>query len=269
MNNIDWFNTEFVKRYGSVKRARGCYWYTEKGVRLVDLWQEDGRAILGWGACNSKAFEVLKNTISRGQTGSFPTDYSKRFSKAVLQLVNTNCTNEILASNYQYVSLTTDYSSLKDLPVWRPWLGVSVHDCSNLSAFNMIALTNASEIVVQIPFAWTENVYVIASVKKIERDSFPVSGAYLAAATRAIYSLIAEQKKRKENDFKRFDSSLKKYFSRKGPYLVPCIKEYKDFVLHCLDCGIVINPNKSNFSIVPFGANPGDFRKLDKTPFCK
>jgi len=250
MDNIEWFNTEFVKRYGTVKRAKGCYWYTEKGVRLVDMWQEDGRAILGWGACNAKAFEVFKDKIARGQTGSFATDYTSRFTKAVLELVNSNSTNEILASDYTYVSITTDYSSVQDLPIWRPWLSVI-----------------ASEVLVQIPFAWAENVYVVVSAKKIDIKNKPVSGAYLAASTRAIYSLIAELGKRKECDFKRYDSSLNNYFSRTGPYFSPCMDDYKAFVLHCLDCGIVINPVKSHFSIIPFGANPGDFRKLDRQPF--
>jgi len=261
MNNIDWFNTEFVKRYGSVKRARGCYWYTEKGVRLVDLWQEDGRAILGWGACNSKAFEVLKNTISRGQTGSFPTDYSKRFTKAVLQLVNTALCNKTTSENsielYTSVSLITDSSIARKLPTWRPWSNVFT-----------------SAMIVQVPFAWTESVYIVVSNKayKIENELAlpiaPVSGAYLAAATRAIYSLIAVLDERKECHFKRFDNSLKKYFTREGPYLTAHTDIlYEKFVLHCLDCGIVINPNKTLPSIVPFGANPGDFRKLDRTPF--
>lgn len=267
MNNIEWFNTELIKRYGTVKRARGCYWYTEKGVRLVDLWQEDGRAILGWGACNAKAFEVLKNTIARGQTGSFATDYTKRFTKAVLQLVNTDQNGEILAPNYKYVSITSDLSAVKDLPIWRPWLGVSVHDCSNLSAFNTHTLTNASTVLLQIPFAWSENVYVVASVNKLELESYPVSGAFLASASRAIYSLIVELGKRQESHFKRFDKSLSKYFCRKGPYLLSCVEEYKSLVIHFLDCGIVINPDNTKLSIVPFGANPGDFRKLDKNSF--
>jgi hypothetical protein len=263
MNNIDWFNTEFVRRYGTVKRARGCYWYTEKGVRLVDLWQEDGRAILGWGACNAKAFEVLKNAIARGQTGSFPTDYTKSFTKAVLQLVNkdlsTQISPDLSVTPYQYVSLITDISVVRDLPVWRPWFSVT-----------------APVILVQIPFAWTESVYVVVSEKPFVSTCannsmtamLPVSGAYLAAATRAVYSLIAQLDKREECHFKRFDSSLKNYFTRTGPYLsILSDKMYKEFVLHCLDCEVVINPDATKLSIVPFGANPGDFRKLDRAPF--
>ena len=68
MNKSELFN-ELFKRYGSVKRARGTFLYTKKGVRITDLYQEAGRAILGWEG--GSAFTLMKNVISRGQTGSF------------------------------------------------------------------------------------------------------------------------------------------------------------------------------------------------------
>ena len=57
---------QIYKRYGPVTRARGCFLYTKKGKRLTDLYQEDGRAILGWEG--GSAFTHLKNVLSRGQT---------------------------------------------------------------------------------------------------------------------------------------------------------------------------------------------------------
>ena len=61
MNEIDFLAEEIFLRYGNVKRARGPFLYTEKGKRLTDLYQENGRAILGWGG--SSAFTMLKNAI--------------------------------------------------------------------------------------------------------------------------------------------------------------------------------------------------------------
>ena len=52
---------ELYNRYGAVTRARGCFLYTKKGVRLTDLYQEGGRAILGWEGGN--AFTHLKKYI--------------------------------------------------------------------------------------------------------------------------------------------------------------------------------------------------------------
>lgn len=86
--NTEWYKAEFIKRFGAVTRARGCYLYTQKGVRVTDLYRENAHALLGWGSEGGKAFRVLKNTIDRGQTGSFPTVYEKAFEKAALSLVS-------------------------------------------------------------------------------------------------------------------------------------------------------------------------------------
>ena len=83
---------ELLNRYGAVKRARGCFLYTAKGIRITDLYQEGGRAILGWEG--SSAFTIMKNIISRGQTGSFicETSPSYRLQKAVSDLFSSDRT---------------------------------------------------------------------------------------------------------------------------------------------------------------------------------
>ena len=68
------------KRFGAIKRARGTFFYTEKGIRLTDLYLENGRAVLSWrndnGTNGTSAFLKIKNNINRGLTGSFETDFS-------------------------------------------------------------------------------------------------------------------------------------------------------------------------------------------------
>ncbi|HZK19294.1 MAG TPA: hypothetical protein VFC68_01070 [Treponemataceae bacterium] len=270
MDTLDWFNKKLVERYGMVKRARGCYLYTQKGVRLVDLWQENGRAILGWGACNSKAMQVYKNCMARGQTGSFSTDYKKRFEKAILQLVHSHPETGKAIDGLKYTKVCVSYTNyaIKDVPMWRPWLGVT-----NTQCFKKI--DTAPAIIVTIPFSLAYSIHVIActaefyKTKKTELElSALVPGAFFSAAARSIHSLIHELPRRGEVDFKCFDTSLSPYFTRKGPYLLPDSKiKYKSFILHCLDCGIVINPFQNTPSLIPYGANLGDFRKLDKMPY--
>ena len=72
---------ELYSRYGAVKRARGPFLYTERGVRIVDMYQENGRAVLGWGG--GSAFTHLKNVLSRGLTGSYRTVFSFQLAKAL------------------------------------------------------------------------------------------------------------------------------------------------------------------------------------------
>ena len=44
---LERYYSEIKKRYGIITRARGSFLYTQKNVRLTDLFQEGGRAILG------------------------------------------------------------------------------------------------------------------------------------------------------------------------------------------------------------------------------
>lgn len=76
---------ELYKRYGTVRRAYDYHLYTAKGVRLLDLWQEGGSAILGWRA--GKAKLALKSALDRGITGSFPTEIDDELSGAVREVL--------------------------------------------------------------------------------------------------------------------------------------------------------------------------------------
>ena len=69
------YYSEIQKRYGIITRARGPFLYTQKNVRLTDLNQEGGRAILGWDAA---AYTVFKNILSKGLVGSFDTVHRSR-----------------------------------------------------------------------------------------------------------------------------------------------------------------------------------------------
>ena len=91
MNKSELF-TELYKRYGAVTHARGPFFYTKKGVRVTDLYQEAGRAILGWEG--GSAFTMFKNVLSRGQTGSFICEDcpEQRKKKAVSELLASDRT---------------------------------------------------------------------------------------------------------------------------------------------------------------------------------
>lgn len=72
---IDYFD-EFKKKYGHVRRARGYYLYTEKGIRLLDMNLDNGRSILGR---RPKGLQTsYKQKLDKGMLGFFPT---QAFSK--------------------------------------------------------------------------------------------------------------------------------------------------------------------------------------------
>lgn len=84
-NSPSWLRNAIDERYGFVRRARGCYLYTEKGVRLTDLWLDGGRALLGWDA--GKARTAFKDTLERGATGSYDSGMTSRAVTAVKKLL--------------------------------------------------------------------------------------------------------------------------------------------------------------------------------------
>ena len=72
---------EITKRYGAIKRARGCFLYTQSGTRITDLWLDGGRAVLGWGAGKSRLY--FKNSIDRGFFGIYGSKFPQALGKAL------------------------------------------------------------------------------------------------------------------------------------------------------------------------------------------
>lgn len=250
---------EIESRFGTVKRAKGTFLYTAKGVRLTDMYLEDGRAILGWSG--GSASTQLKNVLSRGLTGSYITDFDSRLEKAV---------SELLCSERKVFP----YCSEKELPssiktkLYQPW------------APNDLKYREEPSLVIKPPFPWADSLLLLALKADCEEikplaesaaaDCSKLPAPLTAAVTRSIYDLIAALQVREEKNWFLYDKFLNKYWKRNGPYLYSKIPEekYNDFVIHCLDCHLVINPDVLKPSIVPFGADKGVFSLLEKNPFA-
>ncbi|MDE6349398.1 MAG: hypothetical protein K2K67_00135, partial [Treponemataceae bacterium] len=89
------------------------------------------------------------------------------------------------------------------------------------------------------------------------------------AVTRSLYDLAAAIKVRQEKDWFVYDTVLVSYWTRRGPYLFPKVPraQYAAFVRHCLQHALVVSPCYEQPSIVPFGADFGVFRLLQRNPF--
>lgn len=262
MNEILSLSKDIFERYGAIKRARGCFLYTEKSIRLTDMYREGGRAILGWGGAS--AFTMLKNALNRGSTGSFFTREVYQLDKAASALLDNkesgkpsrkvfvcHCASEVKAANgaKKYLPFSTesiDYNK-EDIVIIEPPLP--------LSAFSSVTL-----------------IAVKAEKSGCIEDEFSsvfLTSTMAAAVARSLFDLIKAQGEWQEKDFFVYDSVLTKYWTRKGCYLFPKIKreDYDAFIRHCLECEIVISPIYDVPSIVPFGADKGVFSKLKNKPF--
>ena len=118
MSNIEYLAKEINSRYGNIKRARNCFLYTARGVRLTDMYQEGGRAILGWGG--GSAFTMFKNVMNRGITGSFSTDYEKQTVRAVQTLFDS-CRELFYFNSYESALKTAVQFSAAGTTVYKPW----------------------------------------------------------------------------------------------------------------------------------------------------
>ena len=258
MSDIDFLADEITKRYGTVKRARGAFLYTAKGVRLTDMYEEGGRAILGWGGCS--AFTHFKNVLSRGITGSFNTDFMPRVGKAVSELLNSKRKVYFFHTKEDAVKIAASCFDSKWVR-WKPW------------AEDAVIWADVSCVVIEPPLPWVDDITLLA-VKEDAAVPETVKGVRIAApvaaaVTRSIYDMIAAVQIREEKNWFLYDPVLTKYWTRKGPYLYPKVsrEDYRDFILHCLDQELVISPDYDVPSIVPFGVDRGVFSKLKNRSF--
>lgn len=247
---------EIFSRYGAVTRARGCFLYTKKGVRLTDLYQANGRAVLGWGG--GDAFTRLKNLMNRGITGAFITEVDPQLDKAVSKLLVSDRKVLVYQSRAEAENAARCFS--KDFRDWMPWNPESPRWSSE------------GVVLMEPPLPWTNSIFLVCvertvfeSVKEYPEDvklPSPLTGGIC----RALYNLIAALQVREEKQWFIYDPVLTKFFTRKGPWLFPKVpaEKYDDFVLDCLDAGVVINPDPERPSLVPFGADKGNFSALKK-----
>ena len=268
MNKTEFLRDEIFLRYGNVKRARGNFLYTEKGVRLTDLYREGGRAILGWGSEGSGAFTVFKDVLQRGLTGSFATAMTYRLQKAVSELLFSERKIFVFGSRQDALLGAQKFST--DISFYKPW--ALAQDSSPVS------FSSTDCVIVEAPFPWAGETEVLAVKEELlEKDqsssealrTIRLAPVTEAAIARSIYDLIAAIQSYSEKDFFIYDKYIAPYWLRKGPYLYPKVSKerYSDFVLFCLDCQIVPPPSYELNGIVPFKADKGVFAKLSKSNF--
>jgi hypothetical protein len=125
-----------------------------------------------------------------------------------------------------------------------------------------------------LPFAGGCTIAVFSGADGELRPSRPDSGtirasdaiapALLAAHARAWADLASALYERTEADWAKFDKYLDRWWDRRGPYLVPKIRRsrYGEFFSACLDKGILVSPDYDVPSIIPYVADPGEFKPL-------
>ena len=228
-----------------VKRARDYYLYDLKGKRYLDMYQDNGRAVLGHRP--EKISEVLKNTVSKGLIARYPSVYLSRLIKTLRSFFPDNGNILISSSEERAAKLLGPDSKPADIVMgrtgkavlWRPYTDTPI---VGDMLFPLLPVPGLFDLQ-------------IACLNPVRYGDLPesdiISPVLAAAVVRILYNL---SRNKPENDtvFLRTidEGSL---FSRDGIYLRPlCSAEkYDNLYREALAKGIVLSPDLKFPSILP------------------
>lgn len=269
------YAAEIRRRFGNVRRARGCWLYTEKNVRLLDMFLDGGAAILGRRRGSSKL--ALKNMIDRGLTGSLPSGMERNLSGAVSSLFGAAGKASWFCSRKRAVAACSG-AGIK-VREWFPWIPSGMEDSS--------APGSGESLITSVPFPWgaaPEFSGVIVFFPDCASGSVPAEAAdnfipetsdslevlpdarkgdsvppqMLSAFARAFFDLRRRIPLFSDGDFAGvFSPRENSPWIRRGAYLflrqdTDISKDrYYRFFCDCLDRGILISPSMEKPSVIP------------------
>jgi hypothetical protein len=261
-------NNEFslLKMVPTVLRARDFRLYTKAG-RLVDLWQNNGAAVLGH--TPPSLLRELKNTASRGLFAPFPHFLETRYHMALSRIFPGRTFRLFAAAPPGLDTLVAGGNAA----LWRPFAD---------SASPLGVPESPPVLIPVVPGIQTWRgglplglcVLAIKGEADISRGDF-LSPVLLAAAARGIYDLISAAPARANPVYPRIAKALKNNpqsgegpppWRRKGIYLTlrekPSQAEWETLFRRFLENGFLLPPLPSQPLIIPGILSPGEEAKL-------
>jgi len=260
--------SELLHAIPPIKRARAYYLYDFKGKRYLDLWQQDGRALLGHRP--SGLTRVIKQVCSKGLITDLPAIYIKRLEKLLKQLLPqyktvraVYCMHRALELASLYLKKNIEVSMLRDplinsrsgakepIAYWRPF-------CD---------MPGRAEVVLPIlPLIVSGAPVIICFKRKLPAD-FPlsdiISPLLLAGLIRSGYDLLQYQ------TAEWYNEELLKHapgWKQQGIYITAQFeKSLYAHVFHAfLKQGFVLSPDYPGPSILPRELSEGELKKMLK-----
>jgi len=242
-----------------VLRAREFRLYTKAG-RLVDLWQNNGAAVLGH--TPPSLLRELKNTASRGLYAPFPHFLEARYHKALSRIFPSRNFRLYAAPPPELDKLVADGSAA----LWRPFF----------DSDSPLGVPKSPPVLIPVVpgiQTWRNGLpfgLCVLAIKKdaaIGADSDFLPPVLLAAAIRGIYDLISAAKARANPTYPRIDKALKNsLWQRGGIYLTPRQEpsqtEWAALFRRLLEGGFLLPPHPSQPLILPGVLSPGEEAKL-------
>ncbi|MDR2575014.1 MAG: hypothetical protein LBC52_01070 [Treponema sp.] len=249
-----------LKLVPEILRAREFRLYTKAG-RLVDLWQNNGAAVLGH--TPPSLLRTLKNTASRGLYAPFPHFLEARYHKALSCIFPDRTFRLYAAPPPGLDKLAAEGSAA----LWRPFADPA-------SPFGVPESLPVLIPVVPGIQTWRDGLPLGLCVLAV-KDEAALGGdilppVLLAAAVRGIYDLISAAHGRANPQYPRIAKALKSshqnFWQRGGIYLTPKQEpsqtEWAALFRRFLENGFLLPPHPSHPLILPGVLSPGEEAKL-------
>ncbi|MCL2007142.1 MAG: hypothetical protein FWG77_03565 [Treponema sp.] len=253
---------ELLRLLPNVLRARESHLYLEGGKRLVDLYLDGGRAVLGHKP--PMVLRDLKNAAERGLNTGFPHPTERRFLKG-LQEIFPDKTFRIYKDK-STLAMALEQAGIKEGPaIWRPF--------TEENSEEGLPAVRPPVILPILPCPLGPPVLVLD--KTLDASFSPgdlIPPVLLAPAIRALYNLISAIKQAKEANkgprfYQKVEISLRSSpWQRNGIYLrlKTSIEpgKYKELFQYFLEGGFLIPPSIKEPIILPLSMSLGEETKL-------
>ncbi|MBN1799700.1 MAG: aminotransferase class III-fold pyridoxal phosphate-dependent enzyme [Spirochaetales bacterium] len=260
--------SELLHAIPPIKRARAYYLYDFKGGRYLDLYQQNGRALLGHRPPGLT--RVLKQVVSKGLITDLPCLYEKRLEKLLQKLLPQYKTFRVatclhkaleLAARYLKKNITSDMiqdplthgpaDGKPAIAYWRPFCDIP----------------QKTEVIVPLlPLAVSGAPVVVCFRRKPPTDFPPseiISPLLLAGLVRCGYDLL------QYGTGEWYNNELLKHapgWKQRGIYITAEFKQklYDKIFLAFLKQGFVLSPFYPGPSILPGELSDGELKKMLK-----
>jgi hypothetical protein len=260
--------SELLHAIPPIKRARAYYLYDFKGRRYLDLYQQNGRALLGHRPPGLT--RVLKQVISKGLITDLPCVYGKRMEKLLKKLLPqyksfrvATCLHGALELAALYLKKKITMAMIRDplthaqtdgkpaIAYWRPFYTGS---------------QRADVVVPLIPLAVSSAPVIICFKRKLPADFPPseiISPLLLAGLVRSGYDLL------QYGTGEWYTDELLKHASgwkQQGIYITAEFKQelYGKVFQTFLEQGFVLSPYYPGPNILPGELSEGELKKMLK-----
>jgi len=281
-------DTKLLKLVEPIRRARGDFLYTYRGNRLVDLWKQGGRAILGHGV--SHELTRLKDTLARGVWMPAPHPGMNHLVKALqklfpgkelriyrglhraLSMVGTFLDQQITWEDIPdpaYPGSKPEWNRFGNrIAMWRPCTGKTYGSTTSEDLFKTILEGYHQDIIIPLlPLAWPEEVAVLL-LSDAAAPHFPpselLSPVFAEYAQRAVHDMVRALEQAPKVMLPKtqqglLNSSIWKGFGVYWWYAATAStqNDYEKLFREGLERGFLLPPIVTDPLILPWSLSPG------------